>query len=603
MRKKIIFNFVQALFWIGSLIFLPVIIAAQSDFLPPEQAFPLSSEVQDAETIRLIFSPPSGYYLYREKISFSSETKAITLGAAVIPTGELKEDEFFGSVHTLHGLTEITIPINNPTGVKRLLLNVSSQGCADAGLCYPPLNRILEIDLPITETQKEIKSPPMQSVSASSAPIKSESERLATIIASGDLLLLISVFFGIGLLLAFTPCVFPMIPILSGIIAGQGALNTRKAFFLSLIYVLAMAITYAGAGIVAGLFGKNLQATFQNPVIIAGFIGVFILLALSMFGFYELQIPSALQTRLSELSNRQRGGNWLGVALMGILSALIVGPCVAPPLAAAFLYIGRTGDGLIGGAALFSLALGMGTPLLIIGTAAGKFLPRAGAWMNAIKAVFGVGLLGVAIILLERIVPAIIVMAAWGILLIISAVYLGATRASRAEDSGWSHFSQGIGLILLIYGALILIGVAAGNRDLFQPLRGAFSGALPAAQLQFRRIKTVADVEREINAAVIQKRPVMLDFYADWCIACKEMERDIFTNPEVIAAISGIITLQADITANDEQDQELLGYFEIPGPPAMIFFDANGQERTANRIIGSINTQEFLAHLRAIISE
>ena len=592
-------NLKKILFGVAILIFLATVIAAQSDFLPPEQAFPLSAEAGDAHNLSLIWSLPPGYYLYREKFRFHSETPGITLGEAIIPPGAAKEDEFFGAIHTLHGLVEVTIPINNPTSAPQIKLNVSSQGCADAGLCYPPIQKVLEIDLPIAPTifnqSTIIPTPPQK--------IISEQERLEKIIAGGNLPLLMTVFFGIGLLLAFTPCVFPMIPILSGIIVGHGAnLTTRKAFLLSLVYVLAMALTYAGAGIIAGRFGANLQVTFQNPWVISGFSGIFILLALSMFGLYELQIPSAWQTRLSELSNRQVGGTWLGVAVMGILSALIVGPCVAPPLAAALLFIGQTGDALLGGLALFALALGMGAPLIIIGTTAGRFLPRAGNWMNAVKAIFGVGLLGVAILLLERIVPPTLTMIFWSALLIISAVFLGAVRATRPEDNGWTRLAQGLGLIILIYGTLILIGVAAGGNDSLRPLRGIFSSAPHTATLQFRRIKTVADLDREINLA--QGRTVMLDFYADWCVSCKEMERDTFSEPAVISVLANVIKLQADVTANDVYDQELIyGRFGIPGPPAILFFGTDGNERIEYRIIGAINTADFIAHVRNVITK
>ena len=411
-------------------------------------------------------------------------------------------------------------------------------------------------------------------------------------------------FFGIGLLLAFTPCVFPMIPILSGIIAGQGRnITTRKAFALSSVYVVAMALTYTVAGVLAGLFGQNLQAAFQNPWIIWLFAAVFVGLAMSMFGFYELQLPSSLQSRLSELSNRQEGGNLIGVAIMGLLSALIVGPCVAPPLAGALIYIGQTGDALLGGLALFALSMGMGAPLVAIGTSAGKLLPRAGAWMDAVKAVFGVLMLAVAIYLLERVIPEAAAMLLWGALLIVSGVFLGAFQHTPIEATGWRKLWKGAGILLVVYGALMLVGAAAGGRDTLQPLRGIVlagpgGGTAGPQRVAHRPVKTVADLDRELAAAKAAGRPVMLDFYADWCVYCKQLEKETFPDPAVQAALSEGVVLQADVTANDDADKALLARIGIPGPPAMIFYAADGSERRGSRLLGFMPPKEFREHVR-----
>ncbi|RNE92772.1 protein-disulfide reductase DsbD, partial [Marichromatium sp. AB32] len=433
----------------------------------------------------------------------------------------------------------------------------------------------------------------------SAAPV-SEQDRLASTLANASLWTSVALFFGLGLLLAFTPCVFPMIPILSGIIAGQGAgITTRRAFVLSLVYVLAMALTYTVAGVLAGLFGANLQAAFQDPWILGAFALVFVALALSMFGFYDLQLPASLQSRLAALSNRQQGGTLAGVAIMGLLSALIVGPCVAPPLFGALIYISQTGDALLGGVALFALSLGMGAPLIVIGTSAGKLLPRAGAWMEAVKAVFGVALLAVAISLIERVIPAAVAMLLWGLLLICSAVYLGALSPLGHESGGWRKLWKGLGVALLVYGGLMLIGAAAGGKDTLQPLRGLGIGGGEAAHAEFTRVKTVADLDRELAAASAQGRPVMLDFYADWCVACKEMERYTFSDPAVIAELDRFVLLQADVTANDAADQALMqGRFGIPGPPAMLFFGADGAERSGFRLVGFTPAEAFADHLR-----
>jgi thiol:disulfide interchange protein DsbD len=413
-----------------------------------------------------------------------------------------------------------------------------------------------------------------------------------------------SIFFGLGLGLAFTPCVFPMIPILSSIIVGQGQhLTTARAFVLSLVYVLAVAVTYTVAGIAAALFGGNLQAAFQNPWILSSFAAVFVVLALSMFGFYELQMPSSVQSRLNEMSTHQKGGTLFGVAVMGFLSALIVGPCVAAPLIGALLVIGQTGDVMLGGSALFALSLGMGAPLLAIGTGFGKVLPKAGPWMDATKAVFGVLLLAVAIWMLERILPPAVTMALWAALLIASAVYMGALDSLASGASGWRRLWKALGLVLLVWGALLLIGVAAGGRDALQPLRGIFAGggsgtaAQADAHLPFKRIKSVADLEAEVSAAAAAGKPVMLDFYADWCVSCKEMEKFTFSDPRVRQALSDAVLLQADVTANDDDDKALLKHFNLLGPPTIIFYAADGQERRAHRVVGYMKVNEFLEHL------
>jgi thiol:disulfide interchange protein DsbD len=364
-----------------------------------------------------------------------------------------------------------------------------------------------------------------------------------------------------------------------------------------------MALTYTVAGVLAGLFGQNLQAAFQNPWIIGLFATVFVALALSMFGFYELQLPSALQSRLSELSNRQEGGNLIGVAIMGLLSALIVGPCVAPPLAGALIYIGQTGDALLGGLALFALSLGMGAPLIAIGTSAGKVLPRAGAWMDSVKAVFGVLMLAVAIYLLERVIPEPLAMLLWGALLIVSGVFLGAFQHLPIEATGWRKLWKGAGVILAVYGALMLVGAAAGGRDTLQPLRGVVlagpaGGAASVERVRFRPVKTVADLDRELASAEAAGRPVMLDFYADWCVYCKQLEKETFPDPAVQAALSDGVVLKADVTANDEADKALLARIGIPGPPAMIFYGADGGERRGSRLLGFLPPKEFVEHVR-----
>jgi thiol:disulfide interchange protein DsbD len=432
-----------------------------------------------------------------------------------------------------------------------------------------------------------------------------EQDRLALMLTQKPVIAIL-LFFVLGLGLALTPCVFPMIPILSSIIVGQGeGLTTRKAFTLSLVYVLAMALTYTGAGVIAGLFGENLQAAFQNPWIISSFVAIFALLSLSMFGFYDLQIPSSWQSKLSEISNRQEGGTLLGVGIMGFLSALIVGPCVAAPLAGALLVIGQTGDAVLGGAALFSLSLGMGMPLLAIGTSAGKILPRAGTWMNAIKAVFGVLLLAVGIWMLERIVPAQVAMLLWATLLIISAIYMGALDSLGVDATGWAKLWKGTGMIGLVYGVVLMLGVFSGGDNMWQPLQhlrfagGAMPGTVAGSEqhLEFKRIKGVEGFNAALAEARQQGKPVMLDFYADWCVECIRMEKTTFANPAVQQSLGNVVALQADVTDNDAEDKALLKHFGLIGPPAILFFDAGGREQRNFRIVGYKDSGEFTAHL------
>jgi len=581
----------------------------EDDFLTPDQAYIPSIEAIDGNTLRVHFAIADGVYLYRDKIAFSIKNAppGISLGKPVMPPAEAKVDESFGEMMVYHHDVDIDVPVfrsNTKTAATEITVIVDYQGCADAGFCYPPASREIPVMLPEVQAEnaENILLPP--NGGGEGGLLISEQDRIADSLASGNTILTILTFFGFGLLLAFTPCVFPMIPILSSIIVGQGdGLTTRRAFIMSLVYVLAMAVTYTVAGVVAGLFGENLQAAFQNPWILGTFSAVFVALAFSMFGFFELQMPSFLQSRLTEVSNKQKGGTLTGVAVMGFLSALIVGPCVAAPLAGALIYIGQTGDAVLGGMALFALSMGMGAPLLAIGTSAGKLLPKAGGWMNVIKAVFGVLLLAVAIWMLERIIPVSVAMLLWAALLIISAVYMGALEPV-GEGSGWRKLWKGTGIILLIYGALMLAGVATGGKDTLQPLHGmamsagmgSATGTTQSTGLQFKKVKGLQQLEQEIAAASAAGKSVMLDFYADWCISCKEMEKYTFSDPGVQKALQGVVLLKADVTLNDAADKALLKHFGLIGPPAIMFFGPDGEERRAWRMVGYMPATEFRDH-------
>lgn len=564
--------------------------------LPPEQAFRFETIALGPTELLARWTMPKGYYLYRDKTVLTVPTDSgVKLGALRWPAGQPYKDEHFGQVTVFFDQVELPISIARDRGdAGKLRLSAEFQGCEEGGVCYPVMTRTVDFDLPAASAA-EVKASAANAVAAPAAE-QSEEQALASQLSGNRLWALLS-FFGFGLLLAFTPCVFPMIPILSGIIAGAGDnVSTKRAFVLSLVYVLASTVVFTIAGVVAGLVGANLQALFQKPWILWSFATLFVALSLSMFGFYELQLPGALQNRIANVSNRQQGGSLTGVAIMGVLSALIVGPCVAPPLAAAVLYISQTRDPVFGGLALFVLSLGMGAPLVVAGTAAGKLLPRAGAWMDAVKNVFGVSFLALAIWMLSRILDPLWVMLMVGVLLVACAIYLGALERLADDAPGWTKLWKALGVILLILGAAQLIGAAAGSRDVLQPLKGiaGAGGAAAEQHLQFRTIKSVADLERELAGG----KPVMLDFYADWCVSCKEMEKFTFTKPDVQAALVGYVLLKADVTANDETDQALLKHFSLFGPPATIFFGADGQERRAARLIGFEEAGGFVARVK-----
>lgn len=561
-------------------------------FLKPDQAFVMSTEVPDGHTIAVRWDIADGYYLYRKKFHFSIQSAdGARLGKPQFPPGKTKVDDTFGPSEVYYKEVVARLPLNRSTALAgHLALTAHYQGCADAGFCYPPITKTVDVNLPAAGSGGA-------SGTVSPAAL-SETDRIAQSLAGGNLSLTLLSFFGIGLLLAFTPCVFPMIPILSGIIVGQGAnITTRRAFALSLIYVLPMAMTYTAAGVVAGLMGKNLQAVFQAPWIIATFSAVFVALALSMFGLYDLQLPNRWQTKLAALSNRQRGGTLLGVAAMGLFSALIVGPCVAAPLAGTLLYISQTHNAVVGGGALFAISLGMGLPLLIFGTSAGKLLPKTGAWMTSIKTVFGILMLGIAIWFLERILPAPITMVLWAGLLILCALYLGALTKLPAAAGGWYKLRKGAGWVVMIYGAAVLVGAASGGQGVLQPLKGSRlmgGGAVAAtAPLHFVPVKGLTGLHERL-AADTHGKPVMLDFYADWCIDCKKMERNTFSDPQVQAALSRFVILQSDVTAYDAKDQALLNAYGLPGPPAILFFDARGKEQRPLRLVGYQDPDDFV---------
>ncbi len=574
----------------------------EDDILDPDDAFQVSYESKPGQfNVNWIIA--EGHYLYRDKMQITTDEASVTSKPLVMPAGDSKDDPIFNkTLYVFHNFADASLPYQyTGNGDKDVTFKVKYQGCSEiSGICYPPQTKKFTVNLsPISAAQAAAIE--NSTTNSTSEQLVSEQDEIANALRSGNTWLTLLIFFGAGLLLAFTPCVFPMIPILSGIIVGQGEnISTKKAFYLSLVYVLAMAMTYTIVGILVGLSGENIQAWFQNPWIIGSFAIIFVALSFSMFGFYELQMPASIQNKLCQISNNQQSGNILGVAIMGFLSALIVGPCVTAPLVGALIYIAETGDAVLGGMALFSLSMGMGAPLLVIGASAGKFLPQAGAWMDAVKAVFGVLLLGLAIWLLERVAPAVFTMALWASLIIVSAIYMGALDSLIAGSNGWKKLWKGLGVLLLIYGIIILLGLASGNRNVFQPLKGLgnFSAATTQVEhLKFRQIKGVSGLNVELAKAKAAGKSVMLDFYADWCVSCKEMEALTFSDPAVQKALEGVVLLQADVTPNDELDTELYKHFGIIGPPSIMFFGVDSKERRNYRVVGYMPAEKFSSHV------
>jgi thiol:disulfide interchange protein DsbD len=557
------------------------------ELLEPEKAFRFSAQsIPGGVEVR--FAIAEGYYMYRDKFRFAAEgNPAVQLGAPELPAGARHKDEFFGEVETYRKAVRIRIPAE---GEGRFDLKVISQGCADLGVCYVPMESqaslLLAAGTFLSEGPRTVDPGPRLSIFASDVDIARLFEGNALLVLGGFLLF--------GLLLTFTPCVLPMIPILSAIIAGEGkALNKWRGLGLSLAYVLGMALAYAAAGVAAGYSGSILAAALQNAWVLGAFALVFVALALSMFGLYELRLPGFLHHHLHSAHQRLRGGRIASVAAMGVLSAVIVSPCVAAPLAGALLYISQTRDVALGGAALFAMALGMGVPLVAVGVSEGALLPKAGAWMQGVRRFFGVLLLAVAIWIVSPVIAPMAQMLAWGALLVGSAVHLRAIDPLPAAAPAWSRLWKGVGIVALVAGVAMLVGAFSGSRDVLRPLAGLTGGG-PLAPLPWVRVASLSDLEGRLKAP---GRPVMLDFYADWCVSCKEMEAFTFSDPRVRAQLDRMLLLQADVTANNELDKALLKRFSLFGPPGIIFFDAQGREIKGLRVIGYQDADRFLKTL------
>lgn len=572
-------------------------------FLPPDEVFQVQVDARDAHTLQANFKITQGYYLYRDRINFKALDESAKFAATVFPQGDVKNDPNFGRIVVFHHSFQALVPVQVNKPAERVKVVVEYQGCSEQGLCYPPIEKTFDVvmqDRNTANTQTWLgKIDPEVTAAAPRATAQNEGSKVEQLLQQGSFWLVISFFFGAGLLLAFTPCIFPMVPILSGIIVGRGAQITKMhAFLLSLAYVLGMAVTYALAGVAAGFSGELISNALQTPWVLGSFAAVFVLLSLSMFDFYELQLPTALQSKLADTSNRLHGGHLSGVFIMGALSAIIMGPCVAAPLAGALLYISKTHDAILGGVALFTLALGMGAPLLLVGTSAGALLPKAGAWMDAVKRFFGVMLLALAIWIIQPLLPIAVQMALWALLLILTAAYLHVLDAVPQRASGWYKLRKGVGLLLLLLGISYLVGALSGAHDILRPL-GALGKAETSDSTPFawQKVKDMAELDSRIAQA--KGKVVALDFYADWCVSCKEMERYTLSDAQVRQRMQAAVLLQMDVTENTADDKAVLKRYGLFGPPATIFFDAQGREREDARVVGYQNVGEFLKSIKS----
>ncbi len=565
--------------------------ALDGDLLEPEKAFRFSAQALGPEEVEVTFSIADGYYMYRDRFKF--EAREARLGAAAFPEGERKKDEFFGDTVVYRKAVRIRVPVT-PGAPDPLKLKVTSQGCADVGVCYVPMESLATLRLASLPAPPGLSEGPRLVGPAPRWSIYASDQDIAALFG-GNTLLVLAGFFGLGLLLALTPCVQPMVPILSAIIAGEGRrLDKRRAAVLSSTYVLGMALAYAAAGVAAAYSGSMLAAALQNPWVLGAFAAVFVGLALSMFGLYDISLPGFLQTRLVAAQGRLRGGRVASVAFMGVLSAVIVSPCVAAPLAGALLYISQTRDVAMGGAALFTLALGMGAPLVLVGVSEGALLPKAGPWMNGVKAFFGVLLLAVAIWIVSPVLPGTLSMLAWAALLVGVGVFLRALDRLPAEARAPARLGKALGVLSLVAGLALLVGALAGGRDPLRPLAGLVGGGGSMAAPVFKRVNSNVELDDAVRAA---GRPAMLDFYADWCVSCKEMEAFTFSDARVRQKMERMLLLQADVTANNDEHKALLKRFSLFGPPGIVFFDAQGREIRGLRVIGYQDADRFLATL------
>nr|WP_228340021.1 protein-disulfide reductase DsbD [Marinobacter sp. F3R08] len=579
-------------------------------FLPVDEALPFSFST-DTGSVLLSWDITPEHYLYRDRVTITATDPNVELGEPEFSApGTVTEDEFFGTTTVFFDPVDVRVPVSLPAGAREAQLQVTYQGCAKAGLCYPPQTR----DVLFYQGSGGSGSQPTLTGTVSSnvsTPADTETASgLAGFLAQQSTVVIAGVFLLLGLGLTFTPCVLPMVPIISSLVSGRNTRTTAHALLLSFSYVLGMALTYAAAGVLTGLLGAsfNLQAQLQSPWALGTFALLFVVFAMSMFDLFEIQLPRFIREPINEASHRLTGSRVVSIFGIGALSALIVSPCVSAPLAGSLLYISTTQDAVIGGVALFALGLGMGIPLILVAVGGRKLLPTTGHWMTAVKHFYGVMLLAVAIWLVERLVPGWLALTLWGLLVAITGVQLGAFDAAKA---GWERTRKGLGLVLFAYGLALLAGAVGGANDPLKPLApftlasasptGHGTGA--ARHADFLRVERPTDIRAMLQQAEEQGRPVLLDFYADWCISCKVMERNVFSKPDVIQALDPYTLLQIDMTENTPEQQAMLDELGLFGPPAILFYGSDGAELSGRRVLGEMDRDEFLSHLRTLRPE
>ena len=595
----------------------------ENEILEPDVAFQFGFKV-NGNTVDAHWEIAPDHYVYRDKFKLAiTEGNGVSVGTARYPKGDIKNDEFFGRIEVYHDKVDVAIPLTNSTDKPvAAKLKITYQGCAEkTGICYPPIHKTVDITVaPGGSAISNVTATPAAVAKTSSSSndtneFVSEQDKYEQLLGSGELWKIIIGFFLGGLALAFTACMYPMIPILSSIIVGQGEkVTTGGAFVMSFVYVEAMAITFGLMGLLVSMVSGsfNIQAYFQSPAILIPFALIFVALAFSMFGFFTIQLPASFQGKLSQISNEQKGGNLIGVAVMGILSALIIGPCAGPIIIGALTLAAKEGDLFLGFISMFVLGNGLGLPLLVIGTTGGKFLPKAGTWMDIVKYTAGVILLAIAILMLERVsfISSTFFMMLWATLFIVSGIYLGALEPIKEAASGWSKLWKGIGVVILIYGVIVMLGGLTGARNVQDPFHGsslignsAGGGTAQTQHLKFKAIKTVDDLNAALADAKAQGKGVMLDYYADWCTYCKTYEDYVFSDPKVQKLLkANFVLIQADVTANDEQDQKLLAHTQVTAPPAILFYDKiNSKEKRKFRIVGAMDVKQFTERVNRVL--
>ena len=602
----------------------------EDEVLMPDQAFKPSAVLKDGKIVVEI-KLGDKIYAYKDKLHFSIiSPKKISLDSYLKFPKAIKYHEFIVYFNDIKQIIPLSL-IKKKLGenVDKIKLKVDFQGCSKLGLCYSPMKK--EFDFNLKNINKTLQASTVASTPTKTKKItkwnlssnslkkdnntpktgikinpkekiekvqtKSKESSIADTLANSSFIMILITFFGFGLLLSLTPCIFPMIPILSSIIVSQSKdeMNAKKGFMLSLVYVLSMSIAYTIAGVFAGLFGANIQVLLQNPWVIGLFAAIFVVLAFSMFGYYELQLPASLQSKINQTSDKAKGRGFLSVAIMGFLSALIVGPCVAPPLAGALIYIGQTGDALLGGAALFIMSIGMGVPLFLVGIGAGKFMPKPGGWMQNVSRVFGVVMLGVAIYLLSRVIPDMLTMLLWAFLLIGSAIYLGALEPLKEGISGIAKMSKVLGVLLLIYGIMLFVGAFLGSTNPLNPLEKLKSASYARVSQDIKNSFTVVKNQKELDGIINSStKPIMVDFSAKWCASCKELEEITFKDPRVVSVLRNFTLVRVDVTDNTKEQKAMMKRYGVFGPPVILFFDKNHNLLKSKKIVGYVEADEFI---------